>query len=193
MWPPTKEEIEDFKLERCIRVYPHLQNTGGFFITAFEKYKVGAENPAKKVKIDEKTENEEETTVKEADATSTAATEPAKKSRMPRDFNEEPFIFLPSDHEVTTKIIDYYKLNDTFPQDTLLVRNATGEPVKSVYYTSPIVKDVIQTNESRLKLVFSGVKMFIQQSAMKTVQIKTSLISTLDLTGESKTKPCHMP
>lgn len=169
MWPPTKEEIEDFKLERCIRVYPHLQNTGGFFITAFEKYKVGAENPAKKVKIDEKTENEEETTVKEADATSTAATEPAKKSRMPRDFNEEPFIFLPSDHEVTTKIIDYYKLNDTFPQDTLLVRNATGEPVKSVYYTSPIVKDVIQTNESRLKLVFSGVKMFIQQSAMKTV------------------------
>ncbi|XBW36130.1 hypothetical protein QEN19_001707 [Hanseniaspora menglaensis] len=160
MWPPTKEEIEEFKLERCIRVYPQLQNTGGFFITAFEKYKASEENAPKRVKIDE---NEDQ----EALAPS-ATTEPIKKSRMPRDFNEEPFIFLPSDHEVIQSVADYYQLSSDFPRDTLLVRNASGQPIKSIYYTSPIVKNVIQTNEQRLKLVFAGVKMFIQQSAMKS-------------------------
>jgi multisite-specific tRNA:(cytosine-C5)-methyltransferase len=33
MFPPT----EDVHLERCMRVYPHLQDTGGFFITVLEK------------------------------------------------------------------------------------------------------------------------------------------------------------
>ena len=36
-FPPTKEEAEKFHLENCVRVYPHMQNTGGFFITVFEK------------------------------------------------------------------------------------------------------------------------------------------------------------
>ncbi|KAL6926949.1 hypothetical protein ACO0SA_004033 [Hanseniaspora valbyensis] len=164
MWPPTKEEIEEFKLERCIRIYPHLQNTGGFFITAFEKYKVGEENAPKRVKLDETEDKEEE----QVAAVTNNTTEPVKKSRMPRDFNEEPFIFLPNDHEVIQAISDYYELSSSFPRDTLLVRNASGQPIKSIYYTSPIVKNVIQTNEQRLKLVFAGVKMFIQQSAMKS-------------------------
>ncbi|KAL2823373.1 S-adenosyl-L-methionine-dependent methyltransferase [Aspergillus cavernicola] len=33
MFPPAS----DIPLERCIRVYPHLQDTGGFFITVLEK------------------------------------------------------------------------------------------------------------------------------------------------------------
>ncbi|KAL4871182.1 hypothetical protein BDV12DRAFT_164349 [Aspergillus spectabilis] len=33
MFPPSS----DLPLERCMRVYPHLQNTGGFFITVLEK------------------------------------------------------------------------------------------------------------------------------------------------------------
>lgn len=36
MFPPTGETA-DLPLERCMRVYPHLQDTGGFFITVIEK------------------------------------------------------------------------------------------------------------------------------------------------------------
>ncbi|KAJ9325450.1 hypothetical protein DTO027B5_5011 [Paecilomyces variotii] len=36
MFPPTGENA-DLPLERCIRVYPHHQDTGGFFITVLEK------------------------------------------------------------------------------------------------------------------------------------------------------------
>ncbi|KAH8998106.1 S-adenosyl-L-methionine-dependent methyltransferase, partial [Lactarius akahatsu] len=31
-WPPT----EEFNLDRCIRVYPHLQDTGGFFLAVLQ-------------------------------------------------------------------------------------------------------------------------------------------------------------
>ena len=37
MFPPTKEIADDVNLERCMRIYPHLQNTGGFFIAVLEK------------------------------------------------------------------------------------------------------------------------------------------------------------
>eukprot|EP00771_Trimastix_marina_P001213 gnl/Trimastix_PCT/2267.p1 GENE.gnl/Trimastix_PCT/2267~~gnl/Trimastix_PCT/2267.p1 ORF type:complete len:541 (-),score=154.50 gnl/Trimastix_PCT/2267:145-1767(-) len=37
MFPPTAEEAAAMHLERCVRVYPHLQDTGGFFIAAFTK------------------------------------------------------------------------------------------------------------------------------------------------------------
>lgn len=36
MFPPTGEN-QDIPLDRCMRVYPHQQNTGGFFITVLEK------------------------------------------------------------------------------------------------------------------------------------------------------------
>jgi 16S rRNA C967 or C1407 C5-methylase (RsmB/RsmF family) len=37
MFPPTVEEQKKFHLERCLRVYPHLQDTGGFFIALLKK------------------------------------------------------------------------------------------------------------------------------------------------------------
>jgi len=37
MFPPTEEENRDINLERCIRVYPHQQDTGGFFIAVLKK------------------------------------------------------------------------------------------------------------------------------------------------------------
>ena len=37
MFPPTKEVADDIKLERCMRIYPQFQNTGGFFIAVLQK------------------------------------------------------------------------------------------------------------------------------------------------------------
>ncbi|KAH9829989.1 cytosine-5--methyltransferase [Rhodofomes roseus] len=36
-WPPTGEEVEKLNLTRCMRIYPHLQDTGGFFIAVLQK------------------------------------------------------------------------------------------------------------------------------------------------------------
>lgn len=39
MFPPTAEAVAaaDMDLSRCVRILPHAQNTGGFFIAVFEK------------------------------------------------------------------------------------------------------------------------------------------------------------
>ncbi|KAI0924993.1 hypothetical protein AcW2_005707 [Taiwanofungus camphoratus] len=36
-WPPPAGEIEELNLTRCLRIYPHLQDTGGFFIAVLQK------------------------------------------------------------------------------------------------------------------------------------------------------------
>lgn len=37
MFPPTAEEAKEMHLERCMRVLPHMQDTGGFFVAVMEK------------------------------------------------------------------------------------------------------------------------------------------------------------
>ncbi|KAL1844848.1 hypothetical protein VTK73DRAFT_1682 [Phialemonium thermophilum] len=47
-----------------------------------------------------------------------------------------------------------------------MVRNATGEPAKSIYYTSALVRDILVLNEGRgVKFIHGGVKMFVKQDA----------------------------
>ncbi|TFK82297.1 S-adenosyl-L-methionine-dependent methyltransferase [Polyporus arcularius HHB13444] len=36
-WPPSAAEAESLHLSRCLRIYPHLQDTGGFFIAILQK------------------------------------------------------------------------------------------------------------------------------------------------------------
>jgi multisite-specific tRNA:(cytosine-C5)-methyltransferase len=37
MWPPTSAAAAALNLERCVRIFPHLDDTGGFFIVAIDK------------------------------------------------------------------------------------------------------------------------------------------------------------
>ncbi|XP_071785595.1 RNA cytosine-C(5)-methyltransferase NSUN2-like [Asterias amurensis] len=37
MWPPTEEEADRLNLHRCVRILPHQQNTGGFFVAVLRK------------------------------------------------------------------------------------------------------------------------------------------------------------
>lgn len=37
MFPPTEEEQKWMNLDRCMRLFPHHQNTGGFFVAVLEK------------------------------------------------------------------------------------------------------------------------------------------------------------
>ncbi|XP_023213226.1 tRNA (cytosine(34)-C(5))-methyltransferase-like [Centruroides sculpturatus] len=39
MFPPAPEIVSKLNLHRCLRILPHHQNTGGFFIAVFKKVK----------------------------------------------------------------------------------------------------------------------------------------------------------
>lgn len=159
-FPPTEEEAKEFNLSNCIRVYPHLQNTGGFFITVFEKVELpsdAAKRPAP--------ESTEEEASKKQKTSINPLCQPhhQPKQRLPRDANEEPFIFLDSDNEQLAKCWPFYGVSEDFPRDSTLVRNATGEPVRTIYYVAPVIKSILTADEQKLKVVHAGTKLFVSQ------------------------------
>ncbi|KIO09579.1 hypothetical protein M404DRAFT_14128 [Pisolithus tinctorius Marx 270] len=53
-WPPSN--VEALHLERCMRIYPHLQDTGGFFVAVFErkaKYRTSSNVQASKRSVED--------------------------------------------------------------------------------------------------------------------------------------------
>ncbi|VEU21708.1 DEKNAAC102653 [Brettanomyces naardenensis] len=172
MFPPKAEELADLHLENCMRIYPQDQNTGGFFITVIEKLEGSGnkrslpeegeeerEGPSSKKQKVEEDEDSEDTPI----SAPVVEEAPVKKQRLPLDANEEPFSYIESDQEELVKCWNFYEISDEFPKDCTMVRNATGEPMRSIYFTAPVIKKIIQCNEEKLKLIYSGVKLFVSQ------------------------------
>ncbi|KAI5919868.1 S-adenosyl-L-methionine-dependent methyltransferase [Camillea tinctor] len=233
MFPrPDTSDCSSLPLDRCMRVYAHQQDTGGFFITVLEKkaeFKAKPENKShreeqvaaemkmeiieeEKAAVGEPTdvlpsigskrtlEDEEAETkpdlkkqrtesppneipTEEAQPESKLLVvdlkpEPAdtetpnsnaqvdKRVKRADGTYEEPFKYLSPDHEVIKSIKAFYNVSTRFPDDRYMVRNATGEPAKAIYYTSALLRDILVENEGRgVKFIHGGVKMFMKQDA----------------------------
>lgn len=147
---PSAEEEKEFHLERCMRILPHQQNTGGFFVAVFEK----DVNTVAEV-------TETLTTVKIADPVVTHT--PKKKEALPLDAIDEPFNFIDGDNDEMTSCWSFFGISEEFNRDCCLVRNKTGDATRVVYTVNPQLKNIIQLNNEKLKMIYAGVKMFIYQ------------------------------
>jgi multisite-specific tRNA:(cytosine-C5)-methyltransferase len=77
---------------------------------------------------------------------------------------EEPFKYLPPTHPELEPIFDFYRISPRFPRNRFMVRNASGNPAKTIYYTSTLARDILTENEGKgMKFVHCGVKMFVKQ------------------------------
>jgi multisite-specific tRNA:(cytosine-C5)-methyltransferase len=77
---------------------------------------------------------------------------------------EEPFKYIATDHAEVKPIEMFYHLSPRFPRDRFMVRNAAGDPAKTIYYTSALVRDILVENEGKgIKFVHGGVRMFMKQ------------------------------
>ena len=273
MFPPA-EGAESLPLERCMRIYPHLQDTGGFFIAVLEKKKEirakpehisrrmepktsiiatveeikakpvnGRDSMAKIEALDniappfvdgdanfqsaaarQNQENAPDEPVtgakRELDAEADALA-PTKrlKTREPGDVVddptplgmadrqvhwppppgaqleasrpetldlsaptvssmserrnikprsnqpfEEPFKYLQSNHPELKTIWEFYNISPHLSRDRFMVRNATGHPAKTIYYTSALARSILTENEGKgMKFVHCGIKMFVRQ------------------------------
>ena len=88
---------------------------------------------------------------------------PMNRNRNGQQF-EEPFKYIAGDHAEVQSIESFYHLSPRFPRDRFMVRNASGDPVKTIYYTSALVRDILTENEGKgIKFIHGGVKMFMRQ------------------------------
>ncbi|KAL2889594.1 Multisite-specific tRNA (cytosine-C(5))-methyltransferase [Ceratocystis lukuohia] len=132
---------------------------------------------AKKVKTDDEgSRDASETPKAEAEAkaetkteakTETTTVAPAEPKERRKDTSiryEDPFKFLAPDHPVLDEIFKFYHLSPRFPRDRFMVRNATGQPLKAIYYCSTLARDILGENDLKgVKFLHGGVKMFVRQ------------------------------
>lgn len=174
-WPP--DNVDELHLDRCMRVYPHLQDTGGFFVAVLERAefpsttgnsnregKRPAEHPeepstAKKPRIEVSAAEDimdQEESVETSTSTSTLVPEPdqsekgeAEPLEIPNDpgFRESPYTYLPPDDPSVVTCLEKLNIDSTFPARNLLVRNPSGEAARSMYLTNDLVRKIIETND----------------------------------------------
>ncbi|XP_063975582.1 tRNA (cytosine(34)-C(5))-methyltransferase [Diachasmimorpha longicaudata] len=155
MFPPKPEDAERFHLERCMRIPPHHQDTGGFFVAVLEKVKP---LPWEREK-EERPENGADGGLKRSGEGEKAGPE-RKKKRM-FGYREDPFVFFKDEEEVWPAIKEFYNISDDLDPRCLLVRCAEGKK-KNIYFTSPAIRDIVLLNENNVKMINTGVKTFVR-------------------------------
>nr|CAD7586518.1 unnamed protein product [Timema genevievae] len=146
---------------QIIRILPHQQDTGGFFVAVLEK--LGSlpweAAPAKDINpirapgdpIPPRQDRE-----------------PQRKKRKLQTFREDPFIFFTEDEPLWPSIRDFYDLSAELLPSMFMVRCKEGKK-KNIYFTSPIVRDIVINNNDKLKIINTGVKTFVRCDNKGTV------------------------
>ncbi|XP_012271383.1 tRNA (cytosine(34)-C(5))-methyltransferase [Orussus abietinus] len=181
MFPPNPADASKLHLERSMRILPHHQDTGGFFIAVLEKImplpwekesSIVDVKPNKSLEGDEKEElNLEEEAEAEIEKRKESQdgkrplideNKPRRKRKRMIGYREDPFVFFKDDKEdVWPSIKDFYEIQDDLDPRCLLVRCHEGKK-KNIYFTSQAIRDIVLLNESKVKIINTGVKTFVR-------------------------------
>lgn len=125
-FPPTREEIDEFRLERCMRCLPQDMNTGGFFVALFHKVEpVGSRR---------KERDDETGTRRRSDVRSRRDAASARGDLGHADFVDPP-------KETLSELIEFYGLSDDFPRDRIMTRSSDN--AKFLHFVSRSVKETL--------------------------------------------------
>ncbi|XP_043509554.1 tRNA (cytosine(34)-C(5))-methyltransferase [Frieseomelitta varia] len=175
MFPPKPEDAAKFHFERCMRILPHHQDTGGFFVAVLEKVDhlpwerasqmsdevtQVIEDGNAELSLEQESKNIHEK--RTFDDMNKLIESRRKRRRIARGFKEDPFVFFNDDkEEVWSSIKKFYDISDNLDPRCLLVR-CIGRKKKNIYYTSPEIRNVVLSNEDQIKLINTGVKTFVR-------------------------------
>lgn len=160
MYPPKPEDREKFKLNRCIRILPHQQNTGAFFVAVLTKLRpLNSKKEDSQMDVDTAEEENE----KKRALDMKLPENQRKRRRKDPIYREDPFVFFneKEDDPVWTDIKSFYNISDDFDAKCLLNRCATGKK-KNIYLTNESIRDLVIQNQSNVKFINTGVKVFVR-------------------------------
>nr|CAB3264454.1 tRNA (cytosine(34)-C(5))-methyltransferase [Phallusia mammillata] len=143
MFPPEdKDEVRNMHLERCLRLLPHQQDTGGFFVAVLRKV---SNLPWQKV-------------ISEEELNGSPKQPPKKKRKWVPGFKEDPFVFFGDEEQgIIDEVKSFYGLSDNFPHQQLMCRTKTGKK-RHIYFVSELVRNIVVNNEESLKVINTGVR-----------------------------------
>uniref|UniRef100_A0A4W6FL38 tRNA (cytosine(34)-C(5))-methyltransferase n=1 Tax=Lates calcarifer TaxID=8187 RepID=A0A4W6FL38_LATCA len=166
MFPPKDpEKLASMHLERCMRILPHHQNTGGFFVAVLEKKSLMPWNkryPKGNGQAEEAPKGASLTQEATAKQDGVCGPPPLKKMRL-FGYKEDPFVFLTEDDPVFTTIQSFYDLSPGFPKLNVLTRTHEGKK-RHLYMVSKELRNVLLNNSERMKVINTGVKVWSRNS-----------------------------
>lgn len=136
-----------------MRILPHHQNTGAFFVAVLEKLKP-LNSKEKSTKPPQA--NGTESVKRQLDEPDTQ-----RKKKKRGVYREDPFVFFKEDETVWPQIKDFYKISNDFDVTCLLTRCHIGKK-KNIYFTSPAIRDLVIQNQDSIKFINTGVKTFVR-------------------------------
>lgn len=152
-----------------VRIFPHYQDTGAFFVAVLEKIKPivnKAENKEQQTKNNEDATNNDDDD--ESDQSNDGAESKPKKMKISgrqknklTGYKEDPFVFFKDDEDVWNSIKEYYEISDEFDPKCLLTRCHIGKK-KNIYFCSPAVRDIVTLNQGAIKFINTGLKTFVR-------------------------------
>eukprot|EP00216_Chloropicon_sp_CCMP2111_P005168 CAMPEP_0198248120 /NCGR_PEP_ID=MMETSP1446-20131203/46816_1 /TAXON_ID=1461542 ORGANISM="Unidentified sp, Strain CCMP2111" /NCGR_SAMPLE_ID=MMETSP1446 /ASSEMBLY_ACC=CAM_ASM_001112 /LENGTH=805 /DNA_ID=CAMNT_0043932449 /DNA_START=54 /DNA_END=2470 /DNA_ORIENTATION=+ len=193
-WPSffPDEASDKMPLDRCCRIFPHDDNTGGFFVAVFTKTKewksdVAASEPRGKSALPEEpaqkadaTENEAVKPEPEGEPKSDDAKEDTTSKPEGQDNSNKPSdpplrqkrwkgidpILPVLEDEATKALFDFYGIDSAFPiRRNLITRTPHGCKPKRIYYISSSIKSIIERDRlEKLRISAVGVKIFEKQT-----------------------------
>jgi len=89
---------------------------------------------------------------------------PQRKKRRLHGYKEDPFVFFGANEEIWEGIKKFYeigKLANGFDPTCLLTRCIGGKK-KNLYFCSRNVKELVQANENAIKIINTGVKVWVR-------------------------------
>lgn len=157
LFPPNEEEIGQFKLERCVRMLPHIQNTGAFFVACLRK--LTPILPWEVTNADSARDSAAATDKSEAKKA------PNPKKRRYGGFKEDPFVFIEFDDPDWIQIKNSYGLGDNFPANQLVHRCPSGKK-RVIHLVSKATRNFMIANREEpdrvdfVKLINAGMRLF---------------------------------
>lgn len=136
-------QSDSLHLNRCLRIYPHLQNTGGFFVAVLHKKgPIGSLDKQQPILAKDASEDDQ-----------------AKGAYC--GFKEKPYFPLAADDAEIEHIATNYAFKAAFPRDQFFVRSTEGKN-RTLYYCSASVMRLIRSAyaNTSLKVINAGVKAF---------------------------------
>ncbi|KAJ1268920.1 hypothetical protein BS78_07G170500 [Paspalum vaginatum] len=162
----------EFPLHRCIRVVPHDQNSGAFFIAVLHKLSplnvddaemlgtregLSTDNQISK----QKNSTEVEMAFNDVESAQAESGDTMKLQKKSRWKGVDPVLFF-KDEAVIKSIISFFGIKESFPLEGHLVMRS-ADNARRIYYISKSVKQILELNAEvgeQLKIASLGAKMF---------------------------------
>ncbi|XP_010815154.1 RNA cytosine C(5)-methyltransferase NSUN2 isoform X2 [Bos taurus] len=171
MFPPKDpEKLQAMHLERCLRILPHHQNTGGFFVAVLVKKASMPWNKRPPKLQGELAEPRAPVPPSPAEPMAGCTSDTSElESKLAPGISDTGAVERAENMDSSGSKRDgvcgkFYALDPSFPKTNLLTRTTEGKK-RQLYMVSKELRNVLLNNSERMKVINTGIKVWCRNNS----------------------------